>query len=122
MRESTTPGIHTKVHERFRRPLPRHASNLFQNGIRTSRTAREVPRARTTHSRCSFGYNEARSVPHQQPEPPRQKTNDYKEHTGVVFELQEAIREQLLSMYGCSESERRSFVKRLLVKWHPDRN
>lgn len=36
--------------------------------------------------------------------------------------LREAIRSQLLSVKYSSEADRRAVVKRLLVKWHPDRN
>uniref|UniRef100_A0A7S4T4G4 J domain-containing protein n=1 Tax=Alexandrium monilatum TaxID=311494 RepID=A0A7S4T4G4_9DINO len=35
---------------------------------------------------------------------------------------QETVRHEMLAVRGRSEADRRSFVKRLLVKWHPDRN
>mmetsp|Transcript_149236 Transcript_149236/g.278314 ORF Transcript_149236/g.278314 Transcript_149236/m.278314 type:complete len:512 (+) Transcript_149236:88-1623(+) len=37
-------------------------------------------------------------------------------------QAQEAVRGQMLSVRTSSEADRRAFVKRLLVKWHPDRN
>merc|ERR1711879_924782 len=36
--------------------------------------------------------------------------------------VQEQVRAQLLEVQGCSESEKRAHVKRLLVQWHPDRH
>lgn len=37
-------------------------------------------------------------------------------------QAQEAVRSQLLAMSGRPEADRKACVKRLLVKWHPDRN
>lgn len=39
-----------------------------------------------------------------------------------VLKAQEGVRNELLSLRSRTEADRRALVKRLLVKWHPDRN
>jgi len=57
---------------------------------------------------------------------PGSATGGTDEGAGTIAEaaarVHEAVRAELLAVRSHSEDERRAFVKRLLVRWHPDRN
>jgi len=84
-----------------------------------SRAPKEATSTRGKQSGFRFGGNAPTRAPQLKG---RRTASDPANTSDPTSRAQEVVRQQLLTMLDRSEPEKRAFVKRLLVKWHPDRN
>lgn len=94
--------------------------NFAGVGAQPSRQPREACGTRGMQSGFTFG-GQQRSLR----APPREGSaapNTSNRVVDPVAQAREGVRNQLLVMCGRPEADKRTCVKRLLVKWHPDRN
>lgn len=73
----------------------------------------------TRGAQSGFTFGGATPQPRLPKGPP---PGDQRSPDPALTQAQQAVRNELLAVRGCPENDRKACVKKLLVKWHPDRN